>query len=54
MDLIRILREMGKYTEAIGQLKILIQQKPNEHRYRLALLETTFRRGSFGNAAAVE
>ena len=45
MDLIRILRETGQYQAAISQLKILIQQNPDERRYRVALLESTFMAG---------
>jgi hypothetical protein len=45
MELARILREKGQVKEAITHLKILMQQKPEEQRYHLALLETTFLAG---------
>ncbi|HBE78616.1 MAG TPA: hypothetical protein DDW65_12700, partial [Firmicutes bacterium] len=47
LNLIRILRETGQYQTAINQLKILLQQNPNEQNYRSALIECTYMAGAF-------
>ncbi len=50
LNTIQLLNETGKYDEALAQLKTLSDQNPEDLKYRLAFIKTTFLAGKWAEA----